>query len=160
MQFTGDGLGFRTLIDNGTVNGSSMTVTQRSESFELPSQVNIGGAYDYYVGGDTANKTHRITLAGTFTSNSFTKDEFRVGLEYGFKTFLMLRAGYGFEKGIGNEDATKESYRTTTQKGLSAGFTIELPLNKEKGSTFGLDYSYRATDPFDGTHSIGVRMNL
>ncbi|MBI4930646.1 MAG: PorV/PorQ family protein [Bacteroidetes bacterium] len=160
MQFTGDGLSFRTLIDNGTTTGSSMTVDQRSESFELPSQVNIGGAYDYYVGGDTANKTHRVTLAGAFISNSFTKDEFRLGVEYGFKSFLMLRAGYGFEKGIGTDDDTKDNYRTTAQKGLSAGFTIELPLNKEKGSTFGLDYSYRATSPFDGTHSIGVRMNL
>ena len=72
----------------------------------------------------------------------------------------MLRAGYGYEKGIGNEDNSKNPYRTTAQKGLTAGFTVELPLNKEKGSTFGLDYSYRATHPFDGTHCIGVRMNL
>lgn len=157
MHFAGDGLGIRVLDVN---NNSSYTVNQRSESFELPSQVNIGGAYDYYIGGDTANKTHRITPAVSFTSNSFTKDEVRVGLEYGFKSFLMLRAGYGFEKGIGNDDDSKENYRTTAQKGLCAGFTIELPLSKEKGSTFGLDYSYRATKPFDGTHSIGIRMNL
>ncbi len=156
MQYRGDGLSFRTILDNG----NSMTVDQRSESFEMPSQVNIGGAYDYYVGGDTSNKTHRITLAAAFVSNSFTKDELRGGLEYGFKSFLMLRAGYGYEKGIGNDDDSKEDYRTSAQKGLSAGFTIELPLNKEKGSTFGLDYSYRATNPFNGTHSIGIRMNL
>jgi len=157
MQFSGDGLGFRVIDAN---NSASYTVNQRSESFELPSQVNIGGAYDYYLGGDTVNKTHRVTLAGAFVSNSFTKDEFRVGLEYGFKSFLMLRAGYGYTKGIGNDDDTKENYRTSAQKPLSAGFTIELPLSKEKGSTFGLDYSYRATKPFDGTHSIGIRMNL
>ena len=72
----------------------------------------------------------------------------------------MLRAGYGFEKGIGTDDDTKAAYRTTAQKGLSAGFTIELPLNKEKGSAFGLDYSYRSTKPFNGTHTIGLRMNL
>lgn len=157
MQFSGDGLGFRIVDLN---NNSSYTVNERSESFELPSQVNIGGAYDHYLGGDTANKTHRLTFAGAFVSNSFTKDEFRVGIEYGFKSFLMLRAGYGYEKGIGTDDDTKENYRSTAQKGLSAGFTIELPLSKEKGSTFGLDYSYRATRPFDGTHSIGIRMNL
>lgn len=157
MQFSGDGLGDRFLQPN---NDGSYTLDQRSESFELPSQVNIGGAYDYYIDGDTANKIHRITPAVSFTSNSFTKDELRVGLEYGFKSFLMLRAGYGYTKGIGNDDDTKENYRTSAQKPLSAGFTIELPLNKEKGSTFGLDYSYRATKPFDGTHSIGIRMNL
>jgi hypothetical protein len=155
MQFRGDGLSFRDILDNGT----SWTVDQRSESFEMPSQVNIGGAYDYYLGGDTAS-VHRITLAGAFVSNSFTKDEFRFGLEYGFKSFLMLRAGYGFEKGIGTDDETQDNYRTTAQKGLSAGFTVELPLSKSKGTTFGLDYSYRATAPFDGTHSIGVRLAL
>ena len=157
MQYSGDGLGFRITSES---NSQTYTVNQRSESFEMPSQVNIGGGYDYYVGNDTANKTHRITLAGAFVSNSFTKDEFRGGLEYGFKSFLMLRAGYGWTKGIGNDDDSKTPYRTSAQKGLSAGFTIELPLNKEKGSTFGLDYSYRATDPFNGTHSIGIRMNL
>ena len=122
--------------------------------------MNIGAAYDYYLGGDTATKTHRITLAGAFVSNSFTKDELRVGLEYGFKTYFMLRGGYGYEAGIGSDNDTDEIYRTSVNKGLSAGFTIELPLNKEKGSSFGLDYSYRVTKPFDGTHSIGVRLSL
>jgi hypothetical protein len=158
MQFRGDGL-FTPVINVN--NNSTATLEQRSEAFELPSQVNIGGGYDFYLGGnDSASRAHRITLAGAFVSNSFTKDEFRIGLEYGFKTFLMLRAGYGYEKGIGNDDDTQTNYRTSAQKGLNAGFTIELPLNKEKGSTFGLDYSYRSTKPFDGTHSIGIRMNL
>lgn len=157
MTFRGDGLSTGVTNPN---NGSTMTLEQRSESFELPSQVNIGGTYDYYLSGDTANKTHRITFAGAFVSNSFTKDEFRIGLEYGFKSFLMLRAGYGYENGLGNDDETQTNYRTTAQKGLSAGFTIEVPLSKEKGTTFGLDYSYRSTKPFDGTHGIGVRMSL
>lgn len=157
MQYKGDGLS-TTILNNN--NNSTITVEQRSEPFEMPSQVNIGGTYDYYLASDTANKTHRITFAGAFVSNSFTKDEFRVGLEYGFRSLLMLRAGYGYEKGIGNEDDSQDNYRTSAQKGLSAGFTIELPLSKEKGSTFGLDYSYRSTKPFDGTHSIGVRMSL
>lgn len=157
MQFRGDGLS--TKITN-TNNSSALTVDQRSEYFELPSQVNIGGTYDFYLSSDTAKQDHRITAAAAFVSNSFTKDEFRIGLEYGFRTFLMLRAGYGYENGIGTEDESKDNYRTTAQKGLSAGFTIELPLSKEKGSTFGLDYSYRSTQPFDGTHSIGVRMSL
>jgi hypothetical protein len=154
MQFRGDGQAVPVI---NPVNGSNSTLEQRSEFFELPSQVNIGGAYDFYLTGDSANRVHRITLAGAFVSNSFTKDEFRIGLEYGYKKYFMLRAGYGYEKGIGNEDDTKTDYRTSVQKGISAGFTFEIPL---KGSSFGLDYSYRATKPFDGTHSIGVRMNL
>lgn len=157
MQFRGDGLSIT--LPNAN-NNFPQTVEQRSEFFELPSQVNIGGAYDFYLAGDTSNRVHRITLAGAFVSNSFTKDGLRVGLEYGFKTYFMLRAGYGYEKGIGTDDNTQTNYRTSAQKGLSAGFTVEIPLNKEKGSSFGLDYSYRSTKPFNGTHCIGVRMNL
>ena len=159
MQYSGDGLAFKTLVDNGSVSGNTMTVEQRSAAYEMPSQLNIGGSYDYYL-GDTTGKAHRITLAAAFTSNSFGKDQEKIGLEYGFKSFLMLRAGYVFEKGIRNNDDTKNIFRTTAFTGLSAGFTIEIPLNKEKGSTFGLDYSYRATNPFSGTHTIGIRMNL
>ena len=54
MQFSGDGLSFKFEND---INTSTYTVDYRSESFELPSQVNIGAAYDYYIGGDTATKT-------------------------------------------------------------------------------------------------------
>ena len=65
----------------------------------------------------------------------------------------MVRAGYTYEDGL-NDAAT----RTTALRGPSAGFTIELPMGN--GSTFGLDYSYRHTDPFQGSHAIGARINL
>jgi hypothetical protein len=159
MRFRGDGLSFR-----GTVptTGISMTVEQRSADFELPSMVNIGGAYDFYFPNDTsAKKTHRVTVAANFVSNSFQKDQFVLGVEYGFRSFLMVRAGYAYEKGITNtaDDPDKES-RNTVFTGPTAGFTIEIPMNKAKGSTFGLDYSYRATNPFKGVHSFGARINL
>ena len=159
MQFRGDGL-FTPVINAN--NNSTATLEQRSESFELPSQVNIGGGYDFFLGGtgDSAAKNHRITVAAAFVSNSFTKDEFRIGFEYGFKTYFMIRAGYGYEKGIGNDDDSQANYRTSAQKGLNGGVTVEIPMNKEKGSSFGLDYSIRTTQPFGNTHSIGIRMNL
>ena len=132
MQFKGDGLSSVQVFTN---NDKPYTVDQRTEAFELPSQVNIGGAYDIYL-SDTASKSHRITLAGAFIANAFGKDEARFGFEYAFKSMLMVRAGYGYEKGIGNDDDTQDNYRTSAQKGLSAGFTIELPLNKEKSDPF------------------------
>ena len=75
----------------------------------------------------------------------------------------MLRAGYTAENGIRfsksySEENDTEYYRTTALRGPSAGFTLELPMLN--GSTFGLDYSYRHTDPFQGSHSIGARINL
>ncbi|MGD0710595.1 MAG: PorV/PorQ family protein [Bacteroidales bacterium] len=149
MKFTGDGLSLRT--DVTTMGNTNLfTVEQRSADFELPSLLNIGAAYDFII-----DKNNKITAAGTFTSNSFTNDQYILGIEYSFKTYVMLRAGYDYENGI-----TKASTRTTAYTGPCAGFTVEVPLNKEKKSSFGIDYSYRATDPFQGTQSIGVRINL
>jgi hypothetical protein len=146
MQFRGDGLSVRGFIPN---TGADLTLEQRSAYFELPSMVNIGGSYDFRLA-----ESHRLTAAANFTSNSFTKDQYLAGLEYGFKTYFMVRGGYAFEEGILN-DVT----RTTAFTGPTAGMTFEVPLN-EKGTTFGLDYSYRATVAFNGVHSIGVRINL
>jgi hypothetical protein len=153
MKFQGDGLSFKTPLPNG--GSGTMTVEQRSEPFELPSMVNIGGSYDIYFSKDTTNmKMHRLTLAGNFESNSFSKDMFKIGAEYGFKSWLMVRAAYSLE-----QDILKKEDRTNVYTGPSAGFTLELPFGKS-GSTFALDYSYRFTDPFQGTHSIGARINL
>ena len=66
----------------------------------------------------------------------------------------MVRFGYTHEKGIGDPSTS-----TTALRGPSAGFTVELPMGSN-GSTFGLDYSYRHTDPFQGSHTIGARINL
>jgi len=156
MRYSGDGLSFRTpLPANNASNTKTYTVENRSANFELPSLVNIGAAYDLYFSKDSLTmKNHRITFSGNFTSNSFSKDQFMFGLEYGFKSFLMVRGGYMFEEGI-----TSTTERTTVFTGPTAGITLEIPLNKSK-STFGFDYSYRHTDPFAGVHSIGARINL
>tara|TARA_B100001250_G_scaffold399852_1_gene409694 strand:+ start:686 stop:1768 length:1083 start_codon:yes stop_codon:yes gene_type:complete len=146
MSFTGDGLSFRGIV--GDDDDYKMTVEQRSSELELPALLNIGISYDINF---TRN---RLTGAGTFTSNSFQKDQYRVGCEYAYREMFMFRMGYTYEEGI-----TTPSTRTTALRGPSAGFTVELPMI-DNSSTFGLDYSYRHTDPFQGSHSIGVRINL
>ena len=119
--------------------------------------LNIGAAYDLYLTKDTTGKlkTHRVTLAGNFTSNSFTKDNFLVGLEYGWKEMIMIRGGLVSEQGIFKGDEN----RTTAFTGPSCGATVEIPFG-EKKSTFGVDYSYRFTNPFGGVHSFGARINF
>lgn len=162
MSYRGDGLTFEANVLSGsqynnTINGYTATFESRSAAFELPSLVNIGGAYDFYLTKDSSGmkKDHRITVAGNFTSNSFTNDQYILGLEYGFKQYLMIRGGYVYEDGI-----TKEDTRRTAYTGPTMGITLELPFGKEKQSSFGLDYSYRFTNPFGGTHCIGARVNL
>lgn len=147
MRFSGDGLSIRSLLPG---QESYFTLEQRSADFELPTQLAMGASYDIKI-----SEMHSVTLAGSFISNSFTKDQFVVGAEYELKSYLMLRGAYTYEEGI-----TSKTDRTSAFTGPSAGFTVAVPLDKEKGSSIAIDYSYRATDPFNGTHSIGARFNL
>lgn len=159
MSYVGDGLSRQAVVTNASNEGTKsyeLTVNNRSGSFELPALVNIGGSYDFFLTKDSTgrSKRHRLSLNGTFTSNSFTYDNGLFGIEYGWKEMLMLRAGLYTEKGIFSNDT-----RRTAFTGPAAGLTFEVPFN-EKKSTVGIDYSYRFTNPFGGTHTFGLRLNL
>jgi hypothetical protein len=155
MRYQGDGLTKQAAVRYGS--NYDLTVLSRSNAFELPALVNIGAAYDFYLTKDSTGlkKTHRVSLAGTFTSNSFTYDNYLGGLEYAWKEMFMVRAGLIAEKGI-----FSETDRRTVYTGPTAGATVELPFSSESKSTFGFDYSYRFTNPFGGTHTFGLRINL
>ncbi|HRH01453.1 MAG TPA: PorV/PorQ family protein [Bacteroidia bacterium] len=150
LKFSGDGFAVRATLASNTA--SSLTVEQRSAKFEMPSLINIGGAYDLYT--SATDTVHKITIAYTFVSNSFTSNQHCLGVEYGFRKMFMLRGGYVFEKDLFNDEL-----RTTLLTGPTAGATVEVPLGKN-GTTFAVDYSYRASNPFQGSHSIGFRLNL
>ena len=121
----------------------------RSENYELPSLVSIGISYDFLLAED-----HNLTAHGTFIANSFTNDNFLVGAEYDFKQMVYLRLGYHFEDNI-----TSVEDRRYVYSGLAAGAGLQFIFG-EKKSRVGIDYSYRASDPFNGTHSIGARLHL
>ena len=76
MQFSGDGLTFSVTDPN---RGDEISLNQRSAQFELPSLVDIGASYDFKF-----NENHMLTAALAFTSNSFTRDQVRLGLDYSF----------------------------------------------------------------------------
>ena len=146
MSYKGDGL----IVDfSRPGKGFSQSSNSRSQQFELPTSLNIGGGYDFQLAQD-----HKLTALANFTSNSFSDDQIGLGVEYGFMNQFMLRAGYNYEDGIEKYETAK-----TASKGLAVGGTVEVPLGKG-GATIGIDYSYRATYNFDGTHSFGARINL
>jgi len=147
MRFEGDGFAVQGLL---LASDDILTLEQRSAEFELPSMMNIGAAYDINI-----SELHRVTVAGNFTSNSFTRDQFILGAEYAFKKMIHVRGGYLYEKNVGDKDL-----RETVFTGPSAGLSIDFPFGEEKQSAIALDYAYRATNPFSGVHSIGVRLSL
>jgi hypothetical protein len=176
MRYSGDGLSFRGSSPSGDY---TMTLNHRSESFEMPSLLHIGGAYDIDVA-----QNHRVTAVGNFTSNSFMNDQMGLGVEYAFQEMFMGRVGYKIEKGV----LESEGQRHLAYTGFSAGVTAEIPLKssdqgeeeeeegedvvggdeedtdemkeKEHIPTISLDLSYRDTHRFGGTYSIGARINL
>jgi hypothetical protein len=156
MRYAGDGLS-RDVGVNSFTGEYVMSVNNRSANFELPALVNIGASYDFYLTRDSAGvlKEHRLSVNGNYTSNSFSYDNGMFGVEYAWKEMLMLRGGLMIEEGIfGVEGEVRNAL-----SGPAIGATFELPFG-EKRSTFGLDYSYRFTKYFGGTHSFGVRLNL
>lgn len=160
MNYSGDGLSFSETNDNAGFDITS-TKNHRVSAFQLPSLLNIGASYDFYLAA-TADSTsgeisadHRLTLAGNYTSNSFTNDRYKIGLEYAFRNMFMVRGGYVLEDGVWF-DSDK---RTTAYTGPAFGASFVAPLGK-KGTTFGLHYAYQMTENFDGTHSIGVKLDL
>jgi hypothetical protein len=146
MRYRGDGLTVTGIIPT---NGTSLTLDQRSEKYELPSLVHIGFSYDFLL-----NENMRLTTSAQFTSNSFTNDQFGFGAEFGFKERFILRGGYQWEDNISSDEYTR-----TALTGPTAGLTVQVPTGANQ-TIIGIDYSYRVTNPFDGIHSIGVHLNL
>ncbi len=164
MKYEGDGLAFETILPNSSVTGNtgSMTAEQRSQGFELPALINIGAAYDFHVTADSSlHSDHRITVAANFTSNSFTQDQEMIGVEYGYKSFFMARVGYDYENGITKPLSLNPTLgnRLTAFTGPCAGITLQAPFGKTH-NIFGVTYSYRATQPYTGTHTIGIKITL
>lgn len=184
MRYSGDGLSIRARI---TSQDYEQTLEMRSAEFEMPSLLSIGISYDLlFFGAEYADYSkedlaaegltrddaeHRLTFAGAFTANSYTRDVFSIGLEYGFRNIFMIRAGYGFEnigKGaVSSENETAAILLNSDSffSGPAVGASILIPFTKErKNHTIGprmyLDYAYRFTNHWRGNHYIGIKIAL
>jgi long-subunit fatty acid transport protein len=151
MRFSGEGLSVRRPNPTNEVIPYQITYDTRAANFEMPSMLNMGASYDFYAG--TRN---RITVLGNFTSNSFSRDQVGLGLEYSFNELFSLRAAYRYDLGSTIEDVETLNIYT----GLAAGFSFNVPISKYSDTRFGIDYAYRATNPFLGTHNLTVRFIL
>ncbi len=148
MRFSGEGLSFNTQNPFDTPTPVDVKGDVQSASFEMPSMLNIGISNDFYLGADL-----RMTAVANFTSNAFSRDQIGAGLEFAFREQFMIRGGYRL-------DADNDQFRQNIYDGLSFGTTIQVPLKKGADSNFALDYAYRATFPFDGTHNFSIRFTL
>lgn len=154
MQYSGDALTVRAQLA-GDDAGFDNAVSIKAADFELPAVLLIGTSYDILIGKtDSTAAQHRITPVGQFTSNAYGYDQFGLGVEYAFKDYFMVRFSHIYEENIFDEEETRNAYT-----GLAGGVSVNIPFGGGR-TAFGVDYSYRHTYFFNGTHTIGARLTL
>jgi hypothetical protein len=149
MRFGGEGLSFEGSAPRDDLN-FPMTLNQRAATFDIPSLLHIGLSYDFYTGKD-----HRITPLANFTANSFSRDIVGGGIEYSFRELFFVRGAYRIE--IGNKDTPimEDAYT-----GFAGGFGVYVNPNKKNDNQIQIDYAYRATNPFGGTHNVTLKFAI
>jgi hypothetical protein len=141
MTFSGsDFESFHQTSDNP--QAAPRSLSSLSAPFELPSYFEVGGRYEYQLA-----PTSTISGTAAFSSNNFGYDEYKFGVEYGWKETLFLRLG---EPLSGDADYL---YGTT----FGAGFAI--PLGGQ--SFLHADYTMRIVkDYFDNNQMLALRFEF
>lgn len=168
MAFGGNALGTDVIV--GTAgNEYNLNLQNTSKAFELPSLLNIGLAYDIFFtkfddgdGNLVGDRDLYITILGNFTSNAFSRDQIGGGVEFNFKDIFQLRGAYKYEIGSGSVEGRENVY-TGFAGGASFMFNMRKARNNDSASSIprmSIDYAYRTTNPFRGTHNIGLKIML
>lgn len=147
MRFTGEGLS-KSLPNPGPNFDYNNVYYERSAIYDLPSQLNIGASYDWILG-----RNSRLSALGNFTSNAFSRDQVGFGLELKIKELFAIRSAYKFE-------FDSNEIERTLDNGLSAGMSVALPLGKNSENRVALDYAYRSTFVYRGTHNVALRFEF
>lgn len=148
MEFGGEGLSFRADAPDAPVQ-YDLTVNQRAEDFELPSLLNIGVSYDFYFGEE-----NYLRAIANFTSNAFARDDIGLGAEFNFRNLVTLRGAYKTVLDAGAE------VEANVYTGFAGGVSVDLPLKRAENRVVGIDYAYRSTNPFRGTHNFSLRFGF
>ena len=138
MKFDGPDFGHD--IGSGQGSGTNHEGRTQSASFELPSFIQFGVAWDALAGGK-----HHFRVTSAYQSNNFSEDEFRFGSEWGISDQLSLRGGYS------------ASPRGSYIYGFSAGAGLQIPWG---GTVTTLDYTWAEAGVFDSNHFFTVKLSF
>jgi hypothetical protein len=115
-------------------------------SFELPSQLELGLAYERRFAND-----YSALIATSFQNNNFANDEYRVAAEFGFRETFFLRGGYAYtQEGVGSGNDDEQLFGPSFGAGLNLNAGVELKF----------DYAYRTARYFDGNHMFAVTVGF
>lgn len=140
MRFDGPDFEVDIQMPGGDPNSPSKTVRTQSTTFELPSSVQLGMAYEL-----VNQNRNAVVLNSTYQSNNFNNDELRVGGEYGYNESIFLRGGYSY----------------SSQDEYIEGLTLGLGLAFHIGETrMVFDYSWAQTEYFDDKQFYTVKLQF
>lgn len=116
-------------------------------SFELPSEISLGIAYSRAIDEDNS-----LSVAGTFSNNNYSYDEYKGGLEYSYKDILFLRGGY-----LQAPDASPD-----TNPDIFKGFTFGVGFNLKDFTDIDLsvDYAWQQVKFFSNSNAVTVRFGF
>jgi hypothetical protein len=141
MTFSGSDLEYILHLPGDDPGASPRTVTGEAASFELPSYFQMGGEVRPWQQGDNS-----LTAYAAFQSNNFSQDEWRGGLEYGFKDILMVRGGYSY------------SSQANYLYGATFGAGLAVPMG---ASRITVDYAMQTVDNwFDNLQTFSAKVSF
>ncbi len=112
--------------------------------FELPASIEIGLGYR-----SVMSENADLLFSGSFQSNNFSEDEYRLGAEAAINKMFFIRGGASFAPDT--PDDSEYIY------GFSVGGGIEYNLGD---ADIAVDYAFRDTEFFSGNHVIAVRLGF
>ena len=142
MQF--DGPALYVVGDVADQNRPPQYVKLETAPFELPASIELGMGYR-----STLSENADLLVAGTFQSNNFSDDEYKIGAEGAINKMFFLRAGYSFAPTT--PDNSEYLY------GFTVGAGVETNLGDARLS---VDYAFRDVQFFSGNHVIAVRLGF
>ncbi len=118
MRYDGSNLEQRLVLPGDDPTAKPHVVKLESTSFEIPSYLQLGLAYDLRIAEGSS-----ATLVGTFQGNNFSTDEYRLGAEYHLGQHLALRGGFQGQVPLSKEDRQADYLYNLS---YGAGFNFKL----------------------------------
>lgn len=145
MKFSGTGIEFDSSIPYANPNATSRKTLLDMASSELPTSLNIGLAYRYNV-----TEEQKLNVTGLFANNGYALDQIIGGVEYSYRDFVFLRAGYDAPMYPSDyPEDEKDDY----QYGLHFGAGVTLDVG---GSVVKFNYAYRDMQLFDANNYFTI----
>lgn len=112
-------------------------------SFELPSQLEIGLAYQSSLSEEISG-----LFMTSFESNNFSNDQYKLGAEFNYNELFYLRGAYTFQP---EADLDEENIF-----GPTFGFGVKI----KSAVDITVDYAYRYARYFDSNHLFAIKVGL